>query len=151
MSVSLRSWWVSVHALRQRSCEAARRMGKRQFSHSLLAASPQKYLRSRTINTTSYTGYVGDESERSEGSVLWTCQAIVRIEVKFDKLSFCTFLQKTCFQIIRVTISSDLSKKYVRPNVFKAKSIVIVVSRRIRFYAGITFLNIQLAITFLFP
>ena len=53
-----------------------------------------------------------------------------------------------------MTISSDPFKKYVRPNVFKTKSaisIVIVVSRRIRLYAGITLLNIQLAITFLFP
>ena len=86
--------------------------------------------------------------------VLLNCQAIVRIEVKFDKLSFCTFLYKTCFQITRVTISSDPFKKYIRPNVFKVKSaisIVIVVSRRIRLYAGIAVLNIQLAITFLFP
>ena len=80
----------SVQALRQRSCEEARRMGKRQFSHTFGAR------RSRTINTTSYTGYVGDESETKK-IVLLTCQGIVSIEVKFDKLSFSTFLYKTCF------------------------------------------------------
>ena len=67
MSVSLRSWWVisartEAEELRSRAENGEETIFSR-FWRSLLAASPQKHSRSRTINTTNYTGYVGDESE----------------------------------------------------------------------------------------
>lgn len=143
----------SVNALRRRSCEAARRIGKRQFFH----AFGVRFSQLRRKNTYAHIQSIPPAAQAMSVTrkiVLLSSQAIFRIEVKFDKLSFCTFLYKTCFQITRVTISCDPFKKYIRPNVFKVKSaisIVIVVSRRIRLYAGIVVLNIQLAITFLFP
>ena len=83
MSVSLRSWWVISERIEaeelRSSAENREETIFSRLRRSLLATSPQKHM--------SVTRKI----------VLLGFQAIFRIEVKFDKLSFCTFLYKTCF------------------------------------------------------
>lgn len=73
----------SVHALRQRSCEAGRRMGKRQFSHAFGARFSQlrrknTYAHVQSIPPTTQAMSVTRVKRKNLFSLL-ICQAIVRI------------------------------------------------------------------------